>query len=79
MQFTNEYWREEWQHFWQMCGDRNRTVKELVGARRGLFWLYLNCEGDHEKMSVELQTADMNYLMRLPFFEKKDGYTADDL
>jgi hypothetical protein len=72
MHFSFDYFREQVLQFYKICGDKRSTVNELEIARKGLFYVYLNSDGDTEKMAVMLQAADMNFFMRLPFFEQKE-------
>ena len=77
--FTEDYFNEQVARFWEMCGDRQFTLEQLAGARYGLFYVYLNTEGDIERMASRLLAADENHLRRQmirelspPPWERKD-------
>lgn len=76
MRFTHTYFRSEVVRFWDMCGNKNSTLHELLIAQRALIWVYLNTDADDaniERMAIELQTANENFERRAHYFHFKSG------
>ena len=69
--FSYDYFVEEFNRFWEMCGDKNMPVELLLKAWGGLCYVYINCNGNIEKIGITLKTEHENLVRRLPYFENK--------
>lgn len=73
MEFTFDYFKDEFNRFWELCGKRSSTVDILLRGWRGLAYVAVNCDGESEKVSSLLMVAKHNLDRRLPYFMLKES------
>lgn len=69
MNFTYDYFVEEWNRFWDLLGKKTTTQIVAMRAWKGLCYVAIRTEADNDKVTQALRSAQENLLKRLPYFQ----------
>ena len=73
MEFSYDYFLEEFNRFLELCGNRNSTVDNLFKAWSGLAYVAIHCGGADKRIGEILILANENMVRRLPYFEAMES------
>lgn len=68
IKFTYDYFLDELNRFWELCGKKTTTKEIALRGWGGLCYVAVNCDGDSVEIGKALVAINENLVRRLPYY-----------